>query len=339
MSIRKVYRVKPGNISNLSISEEFLADPEDGQAQIKVRSIGLNFADLYAVWGLYSATPEGKFIPGLEVSGTVIKTKPGSRFKAGDRVMAVTKFGAYSDHINLDESYIIRLPDAWSFDEGAAFLVQVLTAYYALFELGNLKSDQMVLIHSGAGGVGHFANWLAKSVGATTIGTTASEEKVDKMLGEGYDYALVRTPSFKKDLTKIIADRSLSLILECIGGKILKEGFDLLAPQGRMIVYGAANFTTNSDRPNYLKMGLKYLFRPKIDPMSLPTTNRSIMGFNLIYLYDQVDLMHQMLAKISSINLPKPVIGKTFVFAALPEALRSLRSGRTVGKVIVNCPE
>lgn len=335
MTKRRVYRIKPGSIANLKLIEEELDDPGENEIQIEVRCVGLNFADLYSVWGLYSATPSGPFIPGLEFSGIVRKVGVGSNLQPGDPVMGVTRFGGYCDRLNIAEDYLVPLPDNWTFQEGASYLVQVLTAYYALFELGNVSADDLVLIHSGAGGVGLLANQLAKQAGAATIGTTASVEKIKRMYEEGYDHALVRSKNFTNDLVEILAGRRLSIILECIGGKILKQGFDLMGPQGRMIVYGSAHFTGKGDRPNYFRLLWKYLNRPRIDPMELPTTNRSVMGFNLIYLYEKAELMHQMLQKISSMDLTKPSVGQTFNFELLPDALRALQSGKTVGKVIV----
>ena len=336
MITRQTYRIKAGSIANLRISTEEISEPNPGEVQISIKSIGLNFADLYAIWGLYSATPKGDFIPGLEFSGIVSMAGIDSKYQVGDRVMGVTRFGGYSDTLNLDERYVLPIPDGWTFEEGAAYLVQVLTAYYALFELGNVKRNAIVLIHSGAGGVGLFANRLAKKMGAITIGTTGSQSKVDRMQQEGYDHTIVRSKHFSTDLVKILDGRPLNLILECIGGKILRQGFNLLASEGRMIVYGSAHFTSPGDRPNYLKLVWKYLRRPKIDPMQLPTNNRSVMGFNLIYLYERVDLMHEMLGQISTLNMEKPAVGAIVTFDRLPEAVRLLQSGGTMGKVVVN---
>lgn len=76
--------------------------------------------------------------------------------------MGCTRFGSYSTHVNVNERYLFALPENWSFEEGASFTVNIMTAYYALVILGNMKEGDLVLIHSGAGGVGLMANWLAK---------------------------------------------------------------------------------------------------------------------------------------------------------------------------------
>ncbi|MFM8487191.1 MAG: alcohol dehydrogenase catalytic domain-containing protein, partial [Bacteroidota bacterium] len=114
-----------------------------------------NFADVFAIWGLYGATPEGSFTPGLEYAGVVERVGSDiSHLKPGDRVMGVTRFGAYTTHLNIDARYAIPLPQGWNFEQGAAYLVQTLTAYYGMVHLGAMQKNQAVLIHSAAGGVG-----------------------------------------------------------------------------------------------------------------------------------------------------------------------------------------
>lgn len=337
MTVRKVYEIRSGDVRNLRISESTLDDPSPGEVQIKVSYIGLNFADLFAIWGLYSATPKGTFIPGLEYSGVISKVGSGvsTELKAGDRVMGITRFGAYATALNIDSRYVVALPDHWELEHGAAYLVQVLTAYYALFELGNLAEDKTVLIHSGAGGVGIYANRLAKGVGAHSIGTTGSKAKVAFMRNEGYDGVIVRSSQFAQDLKAQLGERKLDLILECIGGKILRDGFNQLAPEGRMVVYGSAQYASAGNRPNYLKILWNYLRRPKIDPLKLPNTNRSILGFNLIWLYHEVEKMHVLLQKIEKFNLGLPYIGHRFSFSEVPQAIREFQTGNTTGKLVV----
>ncbi len=337
MTLRKVYAIRSGDLRNLRISESRLEAPSPGEVQIQVSHIGLNFADLFAIWGLYSATPKGTFIPGLEYSGTVSKVGDNalSNLRVGDKIMGITRFGAYATALNIDARYVVGLPDHWELEHGAAYLVQVLTAYYALFELGNLAKDKTVLIHSGAGGVGIYANRLAKGIGAHTIGTTGSKSKEAFMKDEGYDRVIVRSSQFAHDLKAQLGERKLDLILECIGGTILKEGFNQLAPEGRMVVYGSAQYASAGNRPNYLKILWNYLRRPKIDPLILPNTNRSILGFNLIWLYHEVEKMHDLLGKIEQFKLGLPHIGHRFAFDELPQAVKKFQSGTTTGKLVV----
>jgi alcohol dehydrogenase len=153
---RQVYRTaKAGDIRDLKQQRETLEAPKADEVCVQVKAIGLNFADIFAIQGLYSATPKGSFIPGLEFSGEVISIGDGViDRKIGDKVMGVTRFGGYVSHINMNQRYVVPLPPNWCFEEGAGFLVQGLTAYYALTALGNLQQGMTVLIHSAAGGVG-----------------------------------------------------------------------------------------------------------------------------------------------------------------------------------------
>ncbi|MEE9450482.1 MAG: zinc-binding dehydrogenase, partial [Ignavibacteriaceae bacterium] len=213
--------------------------------------------------------------------------------------------------------------------------VQSLTAYYALIELGNIKDNDTVLVHSAAGGVGIYANRIAKKFNAYTIGTVGSNSKIDFLKDEEYDDVIVRDNNFKEKLEQSLGERKLNIVLESIGGKIFKDSFELLSPTGRIIIYGGAQFMSHSSRPNYLKLLFQYLTRPKVDPLSLSDTNRSILGFNLIYLWNKPEEMKRLLTNILNFNLKRPYIGSTFSFDKLPDALKHFQSGKTVGKVVV----
>lgn len=334
---RKVYRLpKAGNIANLKVSEEELESPKADEVQVEVKAIGLNFADIFAILGLYSATPEGSFIPGLEFSGIITKVGDDVTDKqVGDCIMGVTRFGAYASHLNIDNRYVQHLPENWTFEHGASYLVQALTAYYGLFHLGDLKPYQTVLIHSAAGGVGIWANRMAKKFNAYTIGSVGDPDKLDLLRQENYDGTIVRDLNFKGQLEASLRGRELNLIMECIGGKIMKEGYEMLAPMGRMVIYGSARYGSRDDSPNWLRLIWLYLSRPKIDPQKMIELNRGILGFNLIWLYHQTDLMLEIIEKMKQMDLGFPYVGHTYDFENLREAIRYFQSGATTGKVVI----
>lgn len=334
--IKKSYQLKAGNLANMKLVESTLAPAQANEVSIAIKTIGLNFADCFAIWGLYSATPRGVFTPGLEFAGEVIAVGDEvSDYNIGDKVMGVTRFGAYTTHLNLDYRYLSPLPNDWTYEEGAAFLVQVLTAYYGLIPLGNLQKDATVLIHSAAGGVGLLANKIAKKYDAFTIGSVGNAAKVDFLKKEGYNKVIVRGPDFAQQLKKAVGDRDLKIVMECIGGKIFSAGLAQLAPQGRMVIYGMARYASPGNKPNYLKLMKEHLTRPKIDPQELIHVNKAIMGFNLIWLYEQTELMREILNKVNLLSLDAPYVGHTFAFEKLPEAIRLFQTGKTIGKVVV----
>lgn len=337
MIIRQAYYVKPGSIGNLKIQKETIELPLDREVLVRVKSIGLNFADVFCCLGLYEAAPNEKFIPGLEFSGVIEKvgTKV-IKFKPGDRVMGVSRFGAYTTHININEDYILNLPSNWTFREGSGYLVQVLTAYYGMVELGSIKEGQQILIHSGAGGVGIWANRIAKKYNCRTIGVVGNKDKFDILEKENYDDYFIRNEkSFGQDLKKAMDHKPLNMIMDSIGGAIMKAGYKQLAPMGRLIAFGSAHYTGKRDRPNYLRLLWKYIRRPKLDVQNMIGENKSVMAFNLIYLFDHAEMMHRMLDELKQLDLGKPVIGSTFDFQELPDALRKLQDGNTIGKVTV----
>lgn len=333
---RQSYALKAGNLNNLKLVEENLPDPIAGQVTVAVSAIGLNFADIFAMFGLYSATPKGTFIPGLEYAGTIVKTGPGvTSVKIGDRVMGVTRFGAYTTHLNIEETYVIPIPNGWTDEEASGYLVQVLTAYYGLTYLGRLEKGETVLIHSAAGGVGILANRIAKKYGAFTIGSVGNSAKVDFCKKEGYDQVIVRSNSFGNDLKKALGERKLNVVMECIGGKIFTEGFKQMTEQGRMVIYGAAQYASPGKRPNYLKAAWMFLNRPKIDAQGLAEDNKTVSGFNLIYLYEKAELLHQLLGELKDLNLEKPHVGNVIDFDKMIEAIQLFQTGKTMGKVVV----
>jgi NADPH:quinone reductase-like Zn-dependent oxidoreductase len=340
---RKSYRVtKVGSLNNLKLVEEEIPLPSEDEVTIEVKTIGLNFADVFTILGLYKASPKMNFIPGLEFSGVITdKGKNVTGFSNGDRIIGVIRFGAYTTLLNIDHNYIIKLPDGWSFEEGASFIVQALTAYYALVQLGNINKLQelitrpTVLIHSAAGGVGIYANRIAKKFSAYTIGTVGSESKTDLLKSEGYDEIIVRDNNFRAELEKHLEGRTLDLVLDAVGGKIQKDSFDFLAPTGRLVSYGLSQFMSHGTYPNYLKLALQYLTMPRYQSLTLIESNKSVMGFNLIWLYDRISLMKTMLDEISLLQLGKPYVGEVFPYDRFMQAIREFQCGNTTGKVVI----
>jgi alcohol dehydrogenase len=162
-----------------------------------------------------------------------------------------------------------------------------------------------------------------------------SVAKYDLLRKEGYDGAVVRTANFQADVKQALQYRELNLVLEAAGGKYFTWSYSLLAPQGRLVTYGSAGFSPKQSKPDYPRLIWHYLRRPKIDPLNMTRENKSVMGFNLIWIYEKAELMHQLMSEIHALYLPAPYVGHTFAFAELPKALELFLSGKTTGKLIV----
>lgn len=333
--MREFYLVeKTGSLRNLKHHRSEIPALEKGKVLVSVRCVGLNYADIFAIMGLYSATPKGAFIPGLEFSGEVLASDSDT-FQVGQKVMGVTRFGGYDSHIVADPAYLFPLPEGWSYEEGAAFPVQTFTAYYALRTLGDLKPGQTVLIHSAAGGVGLQAHRIAKKYNAYTIGVVGAESKVELLKREGFDKTLVRGKHFRQELQQALGGKPLNVVLETTGGRYFYDSYNTMAPMGRLVAYGSAQFTPASHRPNYISLAFRYLFRPRVDPLTMIKSNKSVMAFNLIWIYEERELMHDMLGEVEALHLPPPVVGHRFDFSKMAEALALFQSGNTTGKVVL----
>jgi len=180
---RRVWRTSgAGSLDRLRSQEETLPPPAPGEARIRVEAVGLNFADIFACQGLYSATPSGSFVPGLECAGVIesigetTATTP-SGLRPGDRVIVLTRFGAYATALNVGTQYLRRVPEGWTSEQAAAWAVQGLTAWYGLVALGDVQRDDVVLVQSAAGGVGLLALDIIHALGARPIAVVGQDGK------------------------------------------------------------------------------------------------------------------------------------------------------------------
>ncbi len=341
---RSYVQNKAGNLKNYSFKEEKIETLNPNKVRIQIKAVGLNFADIFACLGLYSATPRGSFSPGLEFSGIVVeKGKNVNKFQVGDSVIGTTRFGGLTNYLDVGSDYLYPLPDGWTFEEGASFFVQALTAYYGLVELGRVSKDTLVLLQSAAGGVGLHAIQILKHIGADFCAIIGSPAKSGILLNYGVNenQILIRKNSLKefyKDLLQFLKQkkkRGFDVIFDSVSGKYFKPQFQLLNRSGIYIIYGAADLMSNTNRPNYLWLAYKYLRFYKIMPLKLIDTNRGIFGFNLIWLYDKIKLFEKMIAEMQAINWKKPYIDKVFPFHDSYDALKYLQSGKSQGKVVI----
>jgi alcohol dehydrogenase len=327
-------------MKRLCLVEERLTPLAAHHIRVATRAVGLNFADIFALTGLYSATPRGSFIPGLEFAGRVVEVgKEAGGFSVGDEVMGVTRFGGYASVIDCNSLYCRRLPAGWSQSQGAAYLAQSLTAGYALFNLGGVAVEHVgreaVLVQSAAGGVGLQAMRICRKLGIHVIGTVGNADKKKFLEQQGFSRVVVRDRTFAAQVRTLQEERPLTLALDAIGGHWQRECFRLLAPTGRLVVFGAAEFTPAGRRPNYGKLLWHYLTRPHYDPLDLVTANKGVFGFNLIWLWDRPEVLWPVLDTLERLNLEAPHVGREFSFTEAHKALNFLQSGKSVGKIVL----
>lgn len=277
--------------------------------------------------------------------------------------MGVTRFGAYATEVIVDYRYLYPIPSSWTFEGAASFLCQALTAWYGLVELGGLRPSSSekevqknVLIHSVAGGVGLCALQIASFCSAAVVGTVGSSQKVEFLIQNTSlpaEKIIVRTspkefasqlhnalraPTLNDDVCeaeKIDAD-GYDIIMDSLCSAYFKPAFDCLARGGRHIVFGAADFMAScGDKPNWFTLAWKYLKRPTIDPMEMISANKSVMGFNLIWLWDKVDEMTRILEEMMACPWKEPHVGQTFLFSEALAAQKFMQTGESIGKIVL----
>ncbi len=205
------------------------------QVQVQVKAAGVNHADLLQIQGKYPPPPGVTDVLGLEVAGLVLD--PGSStFQKGDRVMCLLSGGGYAKEVTVDPGSVLPLPKNLTFEEGAAIPEAFLTAYQALFLIGELQPEQRVLIHAGGSGVGTAAIQLAKAGGAHVIASTRSKDKLEKCLALGADAVLNTSDGpFAPKVKEMTENHGVELILDFVGAPYFDQNLDALAIGGAII--------------------------------------------------------------------------------------------------------
>ena len=189
--MKAVWIPKFGKPEVLEVREAPDPAPSPGEVRIRVEASGINFAEIMARQGLYQDAPEVPMVVGYEVAGVIDAVGEGvPDARMGQRVLAMPRFGGYADTVCVPSERVYELPESMSFGEGAALVVNYLTAYHMLFNVFRVRPDDHVLIHQAAGGVGTAALQLCRSVGGVTPYGTASKRKHDYIRENGCDHPI-----------------------------------------------------------------------------------------------------------------------------------------------------
>ncbi len=215
--------------------------PGSGQVVVRIHAAGVNPVEAYIRAGTYAFKPNLPYTPGNDAGGVVLKIGDGvKRVKVGDRVYVSGAFsGTYAEQALCNEAQVHRLPGNVSFEQGAAMGVAYGTAYRGLFQRGDARAAETVLIHGASGGVGTAAVQLARAVGLTVIGTAGSERGLQLVQAEGAQHVLNHSSDgYLDELMKLTEGRGVDLILEMLANKNLAKDLTVLAKRGRVVVIG-----------------------------------------------------------------------------------------------------
>lgn len=338
---RRVRIHRPGSYERLRIEAMPLEPPGPGEVRVRAHAIGVNYADCIVRMGLYRSAREyvgWPITPGFEVAGTVDEVGEDVSLERGARVMAVTRFGGYASHVVVPAHQVFALPDALSFEEGAAFPAVFLTAWYALFELAHPRPGQHLLVHSAAGGVGSALVQLGKLARCRVTGVVGAPHKVEAARALGADDVVDKSREPLWPTLERIAPGGFDVILDANGVETLRESYAHLARPGKLVIYGFASMLPRDGRVRWGRLALDWLRTPRFDPLALTSACKSVLAFNLSYLFDRRELlalgMRDLLAWLGEGRIRLPSIA-TYPLDEVARAHRELESGRTVGKLVL----
>lgn len=313
---------KLGGPELLKLVDAPVPEVAKGTVLVRNRAIGINFADTLFRQGQYAQAPVLPDTPGLEAAGVIEKVGEGvSGLAVGQRVAAIGA-KAYSEYMVARASQVVPLPDHITFDEGAAFTIQVLTAWHILHTSHHTGPGQIVVVHSAAGGVGIVAVQIAKAAGARVIGTVSSASKA--ALAKEYgandviDYV---AKDFSAEVMRITDNRGADLILDAVGKPTFEKGLNCLAPMGHLVLYGRAG-----GAPDPLNVFKLFQRSTKVSGFML---NQQRTGKEQWQrgIDDSFRLMKEGKLKL--------LIGKKFPLIEAPEAHRFMESRGSTGKLIL----
>jgi NADPH:quinone reductase-like Zn-dependent oxidoreductase len=293
----------------------------------------VNFADHLARVGLYPDAPKLPAVVGYEVAGTVEAVGDGvDPNRVGERVLAGTRFGGYAEIVNVAAADSVALPDALTYEQGAAAPVNYATAWAALHGYGSLRAGERVLVHAAAGGVGIAAIQFAKAAGAEVHGT-ASPGKHQRLTELGVDRAIdYRRAGWWKGLG------AYDLVLDALGGTSLRRSYELLRPGGRLVGYGVSAMQQGEKRslrraaPQVLAMLRGFSLMDQL------SASKAVIGLNMLRLWDDRGTLEPWIAPLTVAlrdGTVSPVVHAAVPFAEAPEAHRILAARENIGKVVL----
>ncbi len=337
--MRAVVIPRHGRAAVLEVRDLPDPTPAAGEVRIAVRAAGLNFAEVSARQGLYPDAPPLPCVVGYEIAGTIDALGEGvTGFSPGDRVWAICRFGGHAERVCTRAGLVRAMPDSLGFVEAAAVPVAYATAILLTSAYGVVRPNDRVLIHMAAGGVGLAALQLCRRVPGVTLFGTASGSKHALLREHGMHHPIdYRTLDFEAEVKRLTGGKGVHLILDPMGGRNWKKNYRLLAPLGRLMLFGLSSATRAGTRSLPLVLS-QILQSPRWSPMGLMNDNRAVMGLNLGHLFDEADVIGAGLDTMQTLLLDGtivPVIDQVFPFARAAEAHRRIEDRQNVGKVVL----
>ena len=317
--MRAVQVLTPTGPGDVVVRE--VADPVPGEHDVlvEVHVVGVSFPDLLLSKGQYQVRPEPPFTLGVDVAGTVVS---GPGFEPGQRVAGVVAYGGASELAVVPAESTFALPNATSFEQGAAIPLNYLTAHFALLERGGLREGETVLVHGAAGGVGTASIQVAKGFGARVVAVTSSPEKAEYARAAGADDTVL-LDGFRDAVGALTGGRGVGVVVDVVGGDAFTDSLRVLAPQGRLLVVG---FAAGQGIPEV-----------KVNRLLLTNVDVRGVGWGAYAMTTRGYMQRQWAALLPLLESGAidPPIGATYDLDGFGRALQDMDDRLTLGKSVV----
>lgn len=315
--------VKYGDAKVLELQQQPKPAPNAGEVLVRLKAIGLNFIDIYMRRGDPMIPIPLPFTPGVEGSGIIEAVGENvTEVKVGDFVSYLGSLGSYAEYAVVPVARTIPLIPGISFEEGAAFTLQGLTAQYLAQDCYKIKVGDNVLVHAASGGVGLFLIQMLKQVGARVIGTVSSEEKgeIAKSFGAD-DIIFYANQDFASETKRLTNGKGVDYIIDGVGQDTFNKNLEACSVRGHIVVFGHASGQIDPVSPNLLQ------------PKSITVTGGNLMNY-LVSHGELVNRANVLMKDIKNKNI-KIRIDHVYPLEQATQAQMLLESRKTTGKVIL----
>jgi synaptic vesicle membrane protein VAT-1 len=313
-----------------------------GEVLIRVRFIGVNYADIIARRGYYKWAGRPPICPGFEISGEVLDVGPEVRIAVGTPVAAVTKFGAYAEAVIVPQEHVFELPSGMTLQEAAALPAVYITSYHSLVEVMRIRAGDDILIQAVAGGVGIAALQIAKHYGLTVYGTASSDAKLEYAKSFGLDHGInYGREDFEVALKRLTGGDGVKFVLDSLGGYALRKGVRCLRRGGHAVTIGAAQIVPPAQFHvgEWVRIIGDLLRGGLFHPFYFIERNRGLSGVQILLFWDQAAYLHgivERLLEMYQAGAIKPPVSEIFPLADVAAAHRLIESRLSKGKVLLS---
>ena len=320
---------KHGDPDVLKLSSRSVPDPGLDEVLIRVEAAGVNRPDIMQRKGLYPPPPGATDVPGLEVSGIVVKTgKNVAEPKMGSQVCALVSCGGYAEYCLASASICLPVPEKISLEHSAGIPETFFTVWTNVFERGQLKSGETLLVHGGSSGIGTTSIQLGKAFGATVYTTAGTQEKCEYCKNLGADAAInYNENDFEAEIKTLTENRGVDVILDMVGGPYFPKNIKILAAEGRL-----------------LQIALMQGYKAEVDFRPLLMKRVTLTGSTLRprSIKEKAEIARALRKEVWPLldsGTIRPIIHQTFPLEKAADAHRLMESSSHIGKILLKPDE